>query len=487
MKKELLFYDHITAKDYLQQLYQNYPYDIEESMVYSLLVKNTYPHPVLLSFISYFETIMKYHIVSKKQEISTSLQQLFLKMSTLSQKDAGVLHSHLFGFEATLQLTNHAFSHPYAHLPFHKIPLIDHIQLHNTPLITMSDYREMKIRRKHSFIYRDISMDASSYVAISIQITNKHGLIFLSRSALSLAIPLCALFHMTTPAKQQDFILIFGLADRECSMEYYVDDTNELYIGLAKGDSSIHHFLHLKNMVLTLYHALRIHQNDLPIHASMIQFELGKQTYGLLFAGERGTGKSEMLAAMISLCQNNNLPFRVLFDDQATLHYLDNEIVCTAIEIATCKALSHQDIQHIFASYAHSIFLQEEGGLLYQIIPLISFEESCCFHKVTHLFYLDNTHREKMMKTIDHLDECINILCSGAFLNQQGLLCHTYFFNPCINIEEDHDLPSLVNEFITHFYLQDIPVFHTFTQAPQYQKARLFKRIAQYILTQILP
>lgn len=485
MEKELLFYDEVNARQYLSQLMMIYPYDIEEDMVYSLLQEHTYPHPVLLDFISYFENIAKFHILSKKTEKNISLQELFLKMSALSLNDDGVLHPHHFDFQAVFQISQHTFSHPYAHLPFYKIPFIDEVHLHDISLLKMNDYEECAIHRKNSFIYRDISMDAAHFVAVSIQITQKHGLIFLSRECLSLAIPLRAMFHVSPPAIKQDFILIFGLSDARKRMEYYFDETNELYIGLVSGDASMHHFLHLKNMILTLYNALRIHQQDLPIHASMLNITLHKQTYGILFAGESGTGKSEMLEACMHLCQKEHIPCKALFDDHGTLHYLDNEVVSTAIEISACIQLRTRSLEDIFSSFHESIFLQEERGDLYQITPVLRFDESVQFHKVTHIVYLDNTRKDKKISRIKNPDTCRELFEKGEYKDRRNHIVQSYFFNGCGCEADDTALCDLVHTFITMFYVADIPVFHIFTDGTALQKQHMFHRFAHQLLQEI--
>ncbi|MGX8850320.1 hypothetical protein [Amedibacillus sp. YH-ame10] len=470
MKKNLLFYNSLNPKQYLQVLLENYPYDIDASMVYSLCNKHPYPHPVLCSFISYYKDVIKIRITSNQQECCPSLLPLFLKMSLLSQKDSGLLRSYPFNFQAVFFVGKHTFSHPYAHLPFQKIPCIDRVVLHDKIKLCMPPYEEIPIHKRTSFIYRDISMDASDYVSISIQITHKQGMIFLSKQCASLAIPLFRMYHTTTPSIHQDFLLIFGLKDQSTCMEYYVDETNDMYIGLAKGDERIHHFLHLKHMLLTLYNALCVHQHDLPIHASMIEFFYQKKQYGFLFAGERCSGKSEMLDACVQVLKKQNMQYQVLFDDFGTLHYLDNEIVSTAIEIGACKALSVPPFQDIFTSYHDGILLEEDTTQYHFILPLVSFEDTIHFHRVTHFFYLDDTKRAAFQEPLESMND-VN---------------RSFFYNAFGCTQESQLIHDLIEEFITMIFVSNIPLYPLYTRATPFQKQTIYKRLANEIFHKIL-
>lgn len=488
LKTALLFQEDVSAKEYLSHLLISYPYDIEEAMVYSLLAKTTYPHPVLLSFISYFEAIQKYRICTKTCTLSAALLHLFDKMSALAQKNPSVLHIHHYAFDATFLIKNHTFSHPYAHLPFNKIPFIDEIHIHSTPLLQMPLCKQnVPILKQTSFIFRDISMDASSFYALSIQIADKKGIIFLSKDCLSLAICIASMYPLCSPSIQQDFILIFGLSGEKNKREYYFDETNELLIGLVSGDSSMHHFQYLKDMILTLYNSICLCKHDLPMHASMIELTLQQHKYGLVFAGESGTGKSEMLLAFMHLCKTKEIPYTPLYDDHGTLHYLDNEIVSTGGEVSSCKKINDMKKVDIFHDFTSSIFLQEKKGEeLYQITPLITHKQTVEFHKVTHMFYLDTISKEKGFERIDTLQECQELFLKGPYRDAKRILCSSFFFNALGPHQQRAITTQLLNDFFTILYIQDIPIYALHTDGSNSQKETLFDQLAMLILNEIL-
>ena len=70
----LEFDEEVSARSYLKELLKCYPYDIEETMVLSLLTKNPFPYRPLLIFLQYFSAIGKIHIITKPDVPSPSLQ-----------------------------------------------------------------------------------------------------------------------------------------------------------------------------------------------------------------------------------------------------------------------------------------------------------------------------------------------------------------------------------------------------------------------------
>lgn len=485
--KELIFYDNLSPKDYLKQCLCFYPYDIEECMVYSLLNKTTYPHPVLLNFIAYFANIAKFHILHKQIKQLDNLHPLYVKMCTLSQANPSLLHLHQYQFDATIYVSHQTFSHPYAHLPFSNISFLDDIQLHTIPILSMEQNSERtNIIQSKSFIYKDISIDANDFIGICICIADKKGIIFLSKACLSMAIGLAALYQIEAPCTHYDFILLFGLALEKNKKEYYFDETNQLTIGLVSGSHEMYNFLYLKDMILTLYNSICLKKDDLPIHASMLQLHYKKVNHGLVFAGESGTGKSELLDAFQSLCKQRDIAYTLHFDDHGTFHYLDNEIVCTGTELAACKNIVFTKQDTLFHNFSASIFLQEDTHVNYQVIPLTTYQASCQFKPVSMLFYLDNVTKKKGFRQIENLEEAIQIFSKGMYRNQQQQIRETFFFNPLGCAQQQDVCTRLLRDFFTILYVQSIPIFVLYTYGTSYQKTHLYDKLAHQILNELI-
>lgn len=484
MKKELLFPQDCDGDQYLRRLIDAYPYDIEETRIFALLTTQPQPSPYLLEFLTYAATLSKFRLCSSKAPLNPSLDTLFQNMSTLKQKDDSLLHMQPFGFDATLQLSTCEVSHPYAHLPLGQIPFISRVQLHHVPLFHQPDAADFHIQRSATFIYRDISMDANAFFAMSIAIADKKGIVYLSRECVQLGVCLSALYPLVTPALQQDFILIFALSSGKNQASYYYDETNQITIGLVSGTHTMHHIRYLKDMLQTLYNSICMEKHDLPIHASMLQITACSVKKGLVFAGETGTGKSELLDACLRFCGQKEINAVPVYDDHGTWHYLDEEIVSTGGEIGALKNITHSRITSVFSTFSGSMFLMQDNLELYQILPLAAHAQTLQFHKVTHVFYLDNISDEHGYRRLETLDECLDLFRKGPF-RRHGKLVSSYFINPLGCAQNKSVCDTLIRDFFTILYLQDIPVYVLYTKGAE-SNGLLYEEYASLILREIL-
>ena len=76
------------------------------------------------------------------------------------------------------------------------------------------------------------------------------------------------------------------------------------------------------------YGLMTVRKDTVALHGSCIVYK-GK---AVLFLGESGTGKSELLDACLRVCEQKGLSAAPVYDDHGTLHYLDEEIVSTGGE-----------------------------------------------------------------------------------------------------------------------------------------------------------
>lgn len=479
MKKELQFWGMMDAKAYLKELLYAYPYDIEERMVYSLLEPNPYPHPMLIAFTRYFQTIFKLHIIMEDQQDDSSLQLLYKQMCTLAQFDPSLVFLHQYAFDVTYVLKIYELTHPYAHLPLADIAFLTSVHVHTIPIIAMPVREEiLTMKRSSSFIFKTISMTPSSFIGICIRIEDKYGIIFISKECMAFAACIGALYTITLPASSYDFMLIFGLRDAIQQCSYYYDETNELYIGLVCGDERIHHFLYLKEMIFTLYNSICIEKQDLPMHASMLEMHATKNI-GIVFAGDADSGKSEMMDSMIRLFQNHAITYQALYDDCGIFHYLDNAIVSTGSEIAACKKISHSSIVNVFHQLHQSIFLKEDFDVCWQITPLTTHKATLAFHNVRCLCYLNPYSKKKGIQRLTKLEDIFD--CFFNEDKQHAFLCGSL---GCYHQKER--VMKLAKDFFTVLFVQNIPVFEIYTHTKQNRSAISFTKVANELYQQLL-
>lgn len=458
-KYELYMEGEISNKQYLSILINEYPYDIDETIVYSLLNKNTYPHPSLLEFIRYFANISKFHIITRESESTHSLTQLWERMSTLHQMNDHILHTHRFSFVAHLKVKKYNINNPYAHLPLQKVLFLDQITLHHNPVLkTRQQIFQDTISKSTHFIYRDLSMNAQDFLAVAIRISNQYGIIYIPKRCISMILAITQLYDVVKPPTHINFICIYGVSSNKHLNTFYYDETNDLTIGLVCGDSSIEYFDYVKKMIACLYNNICIKKHDLPIQASMVEIKHHQQTFGVVFIGNAHCAKSEMANVM---CELSNHDFSVLciFDDFGTLHYLDNDIWATGSEIGSFVQINTVDKKHILSYLHDSILMNVHHENAHVILPASTHDDSFAFHHVDAVFYLNNYEDKSGFIFIDQLKQAKEIFIEGRFIdifNEDQSIKSTFFANPFGVSQNKDTCLELIDNFFNVMYINNI-------------------------------
>lgn len=468
---ELIINNDITSEQYLQQMLELYPYDIEEALVFSLLQEQPIAHPSLLKFIDFMRNVQKYRILNKETP-SPSLERLFETICKVSQRNKMVLHTHQFQFDATLYTRPYRFHNPYAYLAFHDVLLIHQIQIQLPLSITMcSKTLSHHIKKVETFLFHDISFQPDHFYALSIQIADRHGIVFLPRHHIGLICACASLYQISTPPQHPDFLLLYGLNDTKESSEYYYDTTNQLYLGLVRGNETYDHFDLLKNMITTLDNEICRKKHDYPLHAAMLCITYLNKEIGVVLCGKQQSGKSEIIDALWKLCEQQNIACTKVFDDQGTLHYLDDDIYATGTQIGAYLHVNALPRSSIFENISASVLLKEQETVTYLLTPFTNHEETCRFHKVNVFLYLDRQLCSKGFELIEDLAYA-NELMQEAFASTSS---------------SDKQSDALLQTYLEYMYVKNIPFvrFHTHCQKQVMEKTyqRIAKQLLQYLIS----
>lgn len=485
-KSILLYQNNCTAKHYLQALLRVYPFDIEEQMVLSLLKPEPYPYPALLMFIDYARHIRKYYIYYKQTD-KLPLDALYTTMCKLSQRNQTVLYTHQFQLDASLHAKSYAFNNPYAHLPLNDIMFIDGIQLHIPACIDMDEYHPQSITKAEQFIYRNLSINADDFFALSIQIGDCHGLVFLPKKYISILCACATLYQICPPTLHHDFFLLYGISSQANISQIYEDTCNELIIGLHSGNENGNHFQYIKDMISTLYSCYCLKKHDFPLHGSMLQLHFPQKTIGVLLIGAPDTGKSALCTSLLQICDKKNIPYSKVFDDQGVLHNLDNDIYASGSEIGAFLHIDDLPQVTIYKQMSASVLLQEQQETTHVILPFTSIEEIRKFHKVDIIFYLDNTIKQINNSTLTNLQETFDMLLLGKHRapSKRSITCpfwgsfaHAFDYNAsCV----------LLHEMLTMMFVNGIGINHFSTYHPVNLQKHFYDKKAlllyQYIVS----
>lgn len=483
IKKEVIWTDSITPAAYLQELYLAYPYDIEEALVYSLLESEPVLSSALWNFIDYARHVHKYQILAKPKK-QCDLTPLYITMCQYAQRNHTVLHTHQFQFDAILHVRKYTMHNPYAYLPLEQVYFVDQIQLLIPPSINLcSPQSAFMIENAEEFPYHGLSFNATDFLALSIRIADQNGILYLPKKQIGLLCACASLYQIDEPAPHADFILLYGIANKYTKLCTYYDATNQLYVGLAMGEENINSLENLKAMIMTLFNSTCLRKQDYPLHASMVCFHFPKRDIGVVLAGEENSGKSEIMDALMHLCDKRQIPYTKIFDDQGTLHYLDNEIVATGTEIG---AYIHGDAlprERILTNVFSSVLVKEDTSTHF-LTPFTNYEETCRFHKVDILLYLDNYEKAKGIKQIDDLEAAFQIFHSGKYRGHgKKQPSYSPFFNPLGPYQNKELAGSILRQFLSYIFLSSIYVGILFTRCTPSYKEHAYHRFAKQVLT----
>lgn len=399
----LIFYYPLTPKQYLDTVLSTYPFDIDPSLVYTLLTKTPYPHPALLTFIDYIRSCEKYLICEDSKE--PKLNQLFVTMCKLSQRNEAVLHTHQFHFDCLLHTTPCPLAHPYTYLPYDKIAMIDQILINHRTQITLPKQHTSFIHYDDSFPFHDLSIDPKHYFALSVQAAQVQGLILIPKALAAYATALSSLYSLNVNPTHHNFLLLYGIQMPYTQNIITYDRNYKQYIGCSikqqESDYSLNECLH---MIQSLISLIKVQQQDYVLSATMLEITVSRKTYGTLIYAPSNHTQSIFSDLLLNYLQSQEYPCQAVFENYGILHLLDDAVSATGAQIGSYIQTASLSKESILEKLTAAVLINEQEKNTHMILPLTTYEKSCRFHKVHVLCILVNTAQQTITR-IESLDE----------------------------------------------------------------------------------
>lgn len=435
-RNTLLFYEPITPKQYLDTVLSAYPYDIDPSLVYTLLTKTPYPHPSLLTFIDFIRCSEKYLIAKDEQE--PKLSQLYTTMCALSQRNAAVLHTHQFHFDCILHTAHCPFAHPYTYLPYDKIAMIDHILINRRTQITLPKQKSMPIHYDECFPFHSLSIDPKHYLALSIQASQLQGLILLPKKLACYITAISSLYSINPKPTQHDFLLLYGIQMPNTQNVITYDRNYHQLIGCSMKEHENSYSLNeCLEMLEALISIIKLKQQDLALSAAMLKLTLNETEYGMLICSDSNQQQSSFSDACLSFFQHHAYPQKAIFENYGILHLLDDAIYATGVQIGSYIHTSSLSKESILEKLTAAVLINEHNKNTHMIMPLTTYEKSCSFHKVHILCILEQSsntnisiiHSLKDLEQYKWKHKFINHNLNEQFDALWKNICKTLFLN----------------------------------------------------------
>lgn len=433
----LLFYEPITPKQYLDTVLDAYPYDIDPSLVYTLLTKIPYPHPSLLTFIDFIRSAEKYLIAQGKQE--PRLQQLHAAMCTLSQRNAAVLHTHQFHFDCILTVTHCPLAHPYTYLPYDKIPMIDQILINRRTQITLSKQKSAPISYDDCFPFHSLSIDSSHYLALSIQSAQLQGLILLPKSLACYITAISSLYSLNPKPAHHNFLLLYGIQMPNSQNVITYDRNYKQLIGCSiKQTEDTYSLDECLNMIAAMISIIKLKQQDYVTASAMLELALQDQRHGILMCADSDQIQSTFTDACISYFHKHGLPYQAVFENYSILHLLDEAVYASGMQIGSYIHTASLSKESILEKLIAAVLINEQTKNTHLLMPLTTYEHSCSFHKVHVLCMLEQGAKQQLtlIQSLAELEQyqLKHELFIGRKLNEQRYqlwksICKVLFLN----------------------------------------------------------
>ncbi len=459
--RTLLFYEPLTPKHYLDQILKQYPYDIDSTLVYTLLTKHPSPHPALLTFIDFICKSRKY-LITRKSYANQELHHLYHKMAALAQPSHALYHVHSFCFDCLLHTTHSAIQPAYPYLAYDKIAMIDEIQMALNPHIYLNHHpASTPISYISTMPLLDLSLDPDQYFALSISMHEVHGLILLPRYAAALIPALSTLYPFTTETVQHDFLLFYAVKTPQKENIITYDANRKQYLGCSchtqENELSFTECLH---MIRTLYAAITRAKHDLTLTASMLHIQRNDQIISLLLCGDDEKQKSALSEALLEYGRIHNASVIRVFENVGTIHLLDDSLYATGTQCGVTIAMSSLIPHPYHDNFGTDLYLSEGDHTTYRITPLkasTNKQEFQPIHSIAILCDVESFHLFQQAETVlTHIRRCYCHLTASHNEDTIGNeLINTAFLNniPLIALPADDDPRQNAQLLIT--WLQD--------------------------------
>lgn len=237
-------------------------------------------------------------------------------------------------------------------------------------------------------------------------------------------------------------------------MVFYNDVKNDLVAAKISYQPKIEYFGYMKKIMLTAYNVSMMHKGNLPIHGAMVNVYLQNgDKHGVVFMGDSGAGKSEIIEEITNLGGDTIDHIDVVFDDMGVF-LLDenNHVVAQGTEIGAFVRLDDLDRSLPYQAMDRSIFMNPESTTNARvIIPVTDYETVSTNHKVDYFLYANNYDDQIGVTLFDTPDDAKDIFVEGKRMakgttHEMGLT-YSFFANPFGPLQQEAHCKTLIDKF----------------------------------------
>ena len=181
------------------------------------------------------------------------------------------------------------------------ILFVDSVMLHS-PLILhpKTNKREGHFQETMVNPVENIWLSKDDFYCYPAKVGSLLAFVYFHKDFVFSALSLANLFELATTEEignsKPDIMVVFGHKEDSDEMVFHYDKENEMVVSKIAYQPKIEYFGYMKKMILTSFNFAMMQRQNLPIHGAMVNVYLENKTkYGIVFMGDSGAGKSEII------------------------------------------------------------------------------------------------------------------------------------------------------------------------------------------------
>ncbi|CAM3650383.1 phosphoenolpyruvate carboxykinase (ATP) [Erysipelothrix urinaevulpis] len=378
------------------------------------------------------------------------------------------------GTNASVSVIEKASQIPSQYDSFKNILFVDSVLLHS-PLILhpKTNKREGHFQETFENPIENLWLSKDDFYCYPAKVGSLLAFVYFHKDFIFSGLSLANLFELATTEeiaeRKPDIMVVFGHKEDSDEMVFHYDKENEMVVSKVAYQEKIEYFGYMKKMILTSFNVAMMHRSYLPIHGAMVNIYLeNKEKYGVVFMGDSGAGKSEIIEEIGNLGDDKIDHIDVIFDDMGVFMNHDGTIVAQGSEVGAFVRLDDLDRGLPYQAMDRSIFMNPESSNNARvIIPISTHLTVSSDHTIDYFFYANNYDDKIGVNFFDDLDEAKATFVEGkrmakATTHEVGIT-KSYFANPFGPLQKQEMCDVLIDEYFTTLQQNGVKLGEVYT------------------------
>ncbi|MCR5114039.1 MAG: hypothetical protein K6A63_08900 [Acholeplasmatales bacterium] len=297
---------------------------------------------------------------------------------------------------------------------------------------------------------------ANEYYCYAARVGSALAYVYFHRDYLAHGITIGNLFEFVPLSAcknvKPDLLYVFG-AEYDGESEFFHDEENGIYVGIAPHNDSIDYFGYMKKMLLTLYNTSMIDQGFLPIHGACVHITMKDgRTKNVVIMGDSGAGKSESLEALSEMAGDNISAQLTVFDDMGTFKVENGKVKAYGTEIGAFVRLDDMTSGYAYREMDRAIFMNPDKINSRLVIPVATYPQIMKGYEVDMYLYANNYDPEckSPVEFYENAEEAKPIFIRGARrakgTTQETGMTESFFANPFGPVQREAQTREIIDK-----------------------------------------